>query len=66
MSNRINDVRFILATLCICCFLIGLVFSTGAGEYWLNLFDSFAATITLLIVALMEMVIVIYVYGLDK
>lgn len=52
--------------MCAVCFGIGLIFTTGAGEYWLKLFDSFAATIGLVVVALLEMVSVIYIYGHEK
>lgn len=48
------------------CFLIGLIFTTGAGEYWLQLFDSFAGTMGLVFIALMEMLAVSYVYGYKK
>lgn len=54
------------AFVCVVCFFIGLIFTTGAGEYWLKMFDSFAATIGLVLVALMEMISVIYVYGHEK
>jgi solute carrier family 6 (neurotransmitter transporter, amino acid/orphan) member 15/16/17/18/20 len=45
---------------------VGLIFTTGAGEYWLKMFDSFAGTIGLVVVALMEMIAVIYIYGHEK
>ena len=48
------------------CFLVGLIFTTGAGEYWLKLFDSFAGTVGLVMIALMEMLAVCYVYGYKK
>lgn len=51
---------------CVVCFFVGLIFCTGAGEYWLKMFDSFAGTIGLVIVALMEMLSVIFVYGHEK
>ena len=38
------------------CFSIGLVFTTGAGEYWLTMFDSFGAP------AFAELLSVMYVY----
>ena len=44
------------------CFSIGLVFTTGAGEYWLTLFDSFGAT-GLTFIAFAELLSVMYVYG---
>lgn len=45
---------------------MGIIFTTGAGEYWLTMFDSFAGTIGLVVVASMEMIAVIYVYGHEK
>ena len=47
------------------CFSIGLVFTTGAGEYWLTLFDSFGAT-GLTFIAFAELLSVMYVYGHAK
>merc|ERR1719347_1908939 len=43
-------------------FGIGLVFTTGSGEYWLTLFDTFGAT-GLTFIAFTELVSVMYVYG---
>lgn len=51
---------------CIFCCCVGLIFTTGAGEYWLSMFDSFAGTLGLVVVAFMEMVAVIYIYGHEK
>lgn len=56
----------LLGVLCAFCFLIGLLFATGAGEYWLKVFDAFAGTIGLVVVALLEMIAVVYVYGHKK
>jgi len=47
------------------CFTIGLIFTTGAGEYWLTLFDSFGAT-GLTFIAFAELLSVMYVYGHTK
>ena len=47
---------------CIICFLIGVLFTTGAGEYWLTLFDAYGA-MGLTLIALVEIVAVMYVYG---
>ena len=47
------------------CFSIGLVFTTGAGEYWLTLFDSFGAA-GLTFIAFVELVSVMYVYGHNR
>uniref|UniRef100_A0A8C9RQX7 Transporter n=1 Tax=Scleropages formosus TaxID=113540 RepID=A0A8C9RQX7_SCLFO len=51
---------------CLVCFLIALIFVQKSGNYWLALFDSFAGSIPLLIIAFCEMVAVVYLYGIDK
>ncbi|KAF4528110.1 hypothetical protein B566_EDAN016591 [Ephemera danica] len=58
--------QYLTAFVCIVCFFVGLIFTTGAGEYWLSLFDSFAGTIGLVLIALLEMVAIMYVYGHKK
>lgn len=58
--------QYVTGVVCLFCFFVGLIFSTGAGEYWLEMFDSFAGTIGLVVVALMEMIAVIYIYGHKK
>lgn len=55
-----------IAVVCVFCFFVGLIFCTGAGEYWLKMFDSFAGTIGLVVIALMEMIAVIYIYGHER
>ncbi|XP_077283398.1 sodium-dependent neutral amino acid transporter B(0)AT3 [Arctopsyche grandis] len=57
---------YVTGAVCVFCFFVGLIFTTGAGEYWLKMFDSFAGTIGLVVVALMEMISVIYVYGHER
>ncbi|XP_022906490.1 sodium-dependent neutral amino acid transporter B(0)AT3 isoform X2 [Onthophagus taurus] len=57
---------YLTGVVCLICFFMGLIFTTGAGEYWLKLFDSFAGTIGLVVVAFMEMIAVIYIYGHKK
>ncbi|XP_054276986.1 sodium-dependent neutral amino acid transporter B(0)AT3 isoform X2 [Macrosteles quadrilineatus] len=54
------------AFVCGICFIVGLIFCTGAGEYWLKMFDSFAGTIGLVMIALLEMVAVMFIYGHEK
>ncbi|KAM3955956.1 sodium-dependent neutral amino acid transporter B(0)AT3 [Aphomia sociella] len=56
----------ITGSVCTFCFAVGMIFTTGAGEYWLKMFDSFAGTIGLVVIALLEMIAVIYVYGHEK
>ncbi|KOC70083.1 Sodium-dependent neutral amino acid transporter SLC6A17 [Habropoda laboriosa] len=58
--------QYMTGVVCTVCFFVGLIFCTGAGEYWLKMFDSFAGTIGLVMVALMEMISVIFIYGHEK
>lgn len=57
---------YVTGVCCIFCFLVGLIFCTGAGEYWLKMFDSFAGTIGLVVAALLEMIAVTYIYGHER
>ena len=47
-------------------FLVSLVFVQGSGVYWLDVFDTYAGTIPLLIIALFELVAIGWVYNYDK
>ncbi|XP_036330105.1 sodium-dependent neutral amino acid transporter B(0)AT3 isoform X1 [Rhagoletis pomonella] len=58
--------QHVTGVVCLFCFTIGFIFCTGAGEYWLKMFDSFAGTIGLVVVALMETIAVVYVYGHER
>ncbi|MCJ8750139.1 hypothetical protein PDJAM_G00259120 [Pangasius djambal] len=51
---------------CLVSFIIALVFVQSSGNYWLALFDGFAASIPLLVVALCELIALVYVYGIDR
>ncbi|KAG7324697.1 hypothetical protein KOW79_012713 [Hemibagrus wyckioides] len=51
---------------CLVSFGVALIFTQRSGEYWLALFDGFAGSIPLLIIAFCEMVAVAYIYGIDK
>ena len=54
------------ALVCAVSYLIGLAMVTQAGEYVVELFDQFAATLPLLLVAFFECFVVVYVYGLNR
>ncbi|XP_017477338.1 PREDICTED: sodium-dependent neutral amino acid transporter B(0)AT3 [Rhagoletis zephyria] len=58
--------QHVTGVVCLFCFTIGFIFCTGAGEYWLKMFDSFAGTIGLVVVALMETIAVVYIYGHER
>jgi len=45
---------------------LGLIFAMRSGSYWLALFDSFAGSIPLLVIAFCEMFAVMYIYGVDR
>ncbi|XP_072303760.1 sodium-dependent neutral amino acid transporter B(0)AT1 isoform X1 [Eucyclogobius newberryi] len=51
---------------CVVSFLIALIFSQRSGDYWLALFDSYAGSVPLLIIAFCEMMAVSYIYGIDR
>ncbi|CAJ0608789.1 unnamed protein product [Cylicocyclus nassatus] len=68
--TSLNDSHLITVTkpvltglLCASACLIGLLFSTRAGQYWVALFDSFAGSYALMCVAFFEVIAVVYVYG---
>ncbi|KAL1115171.1 hypothetical protein AAG570_007202 [Ranatra chinensis] len=58
--------QYLTGFVCLICFVFGLLFTSGAGEYWLKLFDSFASTIGLVLIALLEMIAVMFIYGHQK
>ncbi|KAM3596180.1 uncharacterized protein V6R79_009944 [Siganus canaliculatus] len=51
---------------CVVAFIISLLFAQRSGIYWVTLFDSFAGSIPLLIICLVEMIAVVYIYGVDR
>ncbi|KAH0618029.1 hypothetical protein JD844_016952 [Phrynosoma platyrhinos] len=52
--------------ICVVSFLIAIIFVLRSGNYWLALFDNFAGSIPLLIIAFCEMFSVVYIYGIDR
>ncbi|KAI1902529.1 hypothetical protein AGOR_G00045690 [Albula goreensis] len=56
----------ITGSICLFSFAVALIFVQGSGNYWLALFDSFAGSIPLLIIAFCEMAGVVYLYGVDR
>uniref|UniRef100_A0A8C6Q7Y2 Transporter n=1 Tax=Nannospalax galili TaxID=1026970 RepID=A0A8C6Q7Y2_NANGA len=51
---------------CLVCFLSAMCFTLQSGSYWLEIFDNFAASLNLIIFAFLEVVGVIYVYGMKR
>ncbi|TTZ70356.1 Sodium-dependent neutral amino acid transporter B(0)AT1 [Bagarius yarrelli] len=56
----------ITGIVCLVSFGVALIFTQRSGEYWLALFDGFAGSIPLLIIAFCEMIAVAYIYGIDR
>ncbi|KAM6087455.1 sodium-dependent neutral amino acid transporter B(0)AT1 [Chlamydotis macqueenii] len=58
--------ELITGLICLGSYLIAFIFVLKSGNYWLALFDSFAGSIPLLIIAFFEMFSVVYIYGIDR
>ncbi|XP_060134227.1 sodium-dependent neutral amino acid transporter B(0)AT3-like [Zootoca vivipara] len=52
--------------ICLTAFLLGLVFTLRSGSYWLEMVDSYVATLPLLIIALFEVVGIVFIYGMKR
>ncbi|TRY97393.1 hypothetical protein DNTS_032905, partial [Danionella cerebrum] len=63
---RVTEVHVFAGLTCVVSFLIALTFVQGSGNYWLALFDGFAGSIPLLVIALVEIIAVVYIYGIDR
>uniref|UniRef100_A0A8D0GDG2 Transporter n=1 Tax=Sphenodon punctatus TaxID=8508 RepID=A0A8D0GDG2_SPHPU len=46
--------------------IVGLIFTMEAGNYWFDIFNDYAATLSLLLIVLVETISVCYVYGLRR
>jgi NSS family neurotransmitter:Na+ symporter len=58
--------QYVLPAVCICGFLIGILFTTRGGFYWLDIIDYFANTFGLTLVGLLECIIIGYIYKAQK
>ncbi|KAM5234165.1 sodium- and chloride-dependent transporter XTRP3 isoform 1-T2 [Hipposideros larvatus] len=56
----------IAGLVCLINLAIGMVFTMEAGSYWFDIFNDYAATLSLLLIVLVETVAVCYVYGLRR
>ncbi|XP_049718400.1 sodium- and chloride-dependent transporter XTRP3 isoform X1 [Elephas maximus indicus] len=45
---------------------VGLVFTMDSGNYWFDIFNDYAATLSLLLIVLVETIAICYVYGLRR
>uniref|UniRef100_A0A8C3VF18 Transporter n=1 Tax=Catagonus wagneri TaxID=51154 RepID=A0A8C3VF18_9CETA len=51
---------------CLACFLLATGFMLQSGNYWLEIFDQYAASLNLIFCAFFEVVGVAYVYGMKR
>lgn len=51
---------------CLLGFLIGLIYTTGSGLHWLNITDNFLANYGLALIALVECIIVGYIFNIRR
>uniref|UniRef100_A0A8C4MH99 Transporter n=1 Tax=Equus asinus asinus TaxID=83772 RepID=A0A8C4MH99_EQUAS len=51
---------------CLSCFLASIHFTLHSGNYWLEVFDRYAASLNLVIFAFLEVVGIVYVYGMNR
>ncbi|XP_059205545.1 sodium-dependent neutral amino acid transporter B(0)AT1-like [Centropristis striata] len=47
-------------------FIICLLFAQQSGMYWVTLFDKFTGSVPLLVIGLFEMIVIVYIYGIDR
>ncbi|NXV78578.1 S6A18 protein, partial [Atlantisia rogersi] len=52
--------------ICLICFLVALCFTLGSGSYWIDIFDSYAGSVPLLVIAFFEVIGVVYVYKIKR
>lgn len=56
----------VAGAMCLICFLCGLIFTTDAGLYFLDVVDHYTSNVLLLVIGLLEVLVVGWVYGADK
>ena len=61
---RLRSVKLVVTSMmCLVCFLLGLPCITQSGQYVLDLMDTYGASLSVLIIAVAEMVALMWVYG---
>ncbi|XP_039930265.1 sodium- and chloride-dependent transporter XTRP3 isoform X2 [Hirundo rustica] len=69
-DSRVIASRFpkevISGVVCFMNCIIGLIFTLEAGNYWFDIFNDYAATLSLLLIVLVETIAVCYIYGLRR
>ncbi|NXF20502.1 S6A18 protein, partial [Rhodinocichla rosea] len=52
--------------ICLISFLIALCFTLGSGSYWIDIFDRYAGSVPLLVIAFFEVIGVVYIYKIKR
>ncbi|KAM7072500.1 sodium- and chloride-dependent transporter XTRP3 isoform 3-T3 [Acridotheres tristis] len=69
-DSRVIASRFpkevISGVVCFVNCIIGLIFTMEAGNYWFDIFNDYAATLSLLLIVLVETIAVCYIYGIRR
>lgn len=67
-EQKLFSVRkeILTAVTCFICMAVGLLFCQTSGEYWLQMFDSYIATLPLLFICFFELIGVSWVYGAKR
>ncbi|XP_032534360.1 sodium- and chloride-dependent transporter XTRP3 isoform X1 [Chiroxiphia lanceolata] len=69
-DSRVIGARFpkevISGVVCFINCVIGLIFTMEAGNYWFDIFNDYAATLSLLLIVLVETIAVCYIYGIRR
>lgn len=65
LVNKVKQSHF-TGISCILLALCGFIFCIQSGLQWLNIFDSNASTIPLLVIAFCECIVAVYIYGIPS
>ncbi|XP_053104815.1 sodium-dependent neutral amino acid transporter B(0)AT3-like isoform X2 [Hemicordylus capensis] len=65
VSNSVRK-EIISGVICLCCFFLALIFALRSGNYWFEVFDTYAAALPLLLTTFFEVIGVVYVYGIKR
>ena len=58
--------KWVLPLVCIIAFLVGIVYTTQGGYYWLDIMDYFVVTVGLTLIGLLECIAVGWIFGARK
>ncbi|XP_043457634.1 inactive sodium-dependent neutral amino acid transporter B(0)AT3 isoform X2 [Prionailurus bengalensis] len=66
VTHRFIPKEVLTGLACLVCFLSATCFTLQSGNYWLEIFDNYAAPLNLMVFAFFEVVGVAYVYGVQR